>query len=369
MLGVRRATIKMPKMPLVFNHNHAWEYPSEVYSALAQDCPHLVVQASAIEADSYSPAKAKLWLLDYGDVVCEADAQGVYSAVIKDGMGDVHLLRLSRDEQSLIVNTASKFGLNYALWEAASKRWPRPAAVVDHSIYANFWFQTNQGPKLQGRRLEAPEFDYRNYPATVASGLLSTQALEKPEGAGKLILWHGVPGTGKTYAVRGLAWAWREWCTLEYVTDPESFLGNSEYMMNVLLRQEPISREHWKLIVLEDAGELIGYDARSRTGQSFSRLLNVTEGLIGQGLKVLVLITTNEDIGRLNPAAKRPGRCLAELGFESLSALEAAGWCAEQGIPAPERGASLAELYAYRAQGEDFKWPERRAAAGLRHAS
>ena len=29
---------------------------------------------------------------------------------------------------------------------------------------------------------------------------------------GRLIVWRGPPGTGKTWALRALAGAWREWC-------------------------------------------------------------------------------------------------------------------------------------------------------------
>jgi hypothetical protein len=44
-------------------------------------------------------------------------------------------------------------------------------------------------------------------------------------------LWHGEPGTGKTFAIRALALAWKEWCRFEYVIDPvqlfESRLGRT----------------------------------------------------------------------------------------------------------------------------------------------
>ena len=46
--------------------------------------------------------------------------------------------------------------------------------------------------------------------------------------------------------------------------------------------------------MLEDAGELICTSARSQTGQALSRLLNVADGLLGQGGRCLLLITTNE---------------------------------------------------------------------------
>jgi MoxR-like ATPase len=32
----------------------------------------------------------------------------------------------------------------------------------------------------------------------------------KPTAGGRLLLWHGRPGTGKTFAIRALAWEWKE---------------------------------------------------------------------------------------------------------------------------------------------------------------
>jgi hypothetical protein len=53
-----------------------------------------------------------------------------------------------------------------------------------------------------------------------------------------------------------------------------------------------------------------------------ARLLNLTDGLLGQGLSVIVAITTNEPLQRLHPAVTRPGRCLAEIEVGPLSAAE-----------------------------------------------
>ena len=75
----------------------------------------------------------------------------------------------------------------------------------------------------------------------------------------------------------------------------------------------------WRLLVLEDTGELLTPDAKTVIGQGLSRFLNVVDGLIGQGLRVLVLVTTNEEIRKLHPAVARPGRCAANVSFGSLS--------------------------------------------------
>ena len=70
--------------------------------------------------------------------------------------------------------------------------------------------------------------------------------------------------------------------------------------------------------------------------------------LIGQGLRVLVLVTTNEEIRTLHPAVSRPGRCAANIDFTALPADEAAAWLGERGIDAEPDGDAriLASLYA-----------------------
>src|SRR5207249_5451400 len=108
-----------------------------------------------------------------------------------------------------------------------------------------------------------------NYPSEVRVALARLVNGEwRPSSAGRLLLWYGPPGTGKTHALRALAWHWREWCATHYITDPEAFFGSSEYMLDVLTTGEDDDEDgRWRLLVLEDTGELLTSDARARTGQ------------------------------------------------------------------------------------------------------
>jgi hypothetical protein len=59
-----------------------------------------------------------------------------------------------------------------------------------------------------------------------------------------------------------------------------------------------------------------------------------------------VLITTNEPLVRLHPAARRPGRCLADIEFLPFSPVEARAWLADRGQSRPvDRPLTLAELF------------------------
>jgi len=132
---------------------------------------------------------------------------------------------------------------------------------------------------------------------------------------------------------------------LHYVTDPETFFGRPNYMLHVILEDEYDEDEQWKLLILEDTGELLAADAKTQTGQGLSRLLNVVDGIIGQGLKVMVLVTTNDDLRRLHPAVSRPGRCLANVEFVPFTQEEAEEWLARNGVESDAAAGTLASLF------------------------
>jgi hypothetical protein len=258
---------------------------------------------------------------------------------------------------------------------------PPPDPSSAHEVDVTFWTYGPHGPQPSWRPISVPEWDEirENYSAETRDALEPLMSGFQPARGGQLILWHGEAGTGKTFALRALAWQWRDWCDLHYIVDPDSFFGqHADYLMNVLLQPEwGMSQFHpelghldqgalvvedapdgeqrrekgWRLLVLEDTGELLTPDAKAVIGQGLSRFLNVVDGLIGQGLRVLVLVTTNEEIRKLHPAVARPGRCAANVDFRPLTAEESLAWLEGRGAPAETRGATtLAALYS-RAEG------------------
>jgi hypothetical protein len=228
-------------------------------------------------------------------------------------------------------------------------------------LNVNFWSNTNQGPQMLVRTVGIIQWKeyFANYPLPVAEqlGWLMKHDFDL-ETQGKLVLWTGMPGTGKTFALRALGDAWRGFASVDYVIDPEAFLGDPTYMMQVLMgkhegRWNPKKEEYEsqdnlaRLLILEDTGELLSQDAKDRTGQGLARLLNSTDGLIGQGLKNIILITTNEEIGKLHPAVGRPGRCLSHVKFQKFDKEQANAWLETMGSEERvDHSMTLAELYA-----------------------
>jgi uncharacterized protein DUF5925/ATPase family protein associated with various cellular activities (AAA) len=328
-----------------------------------------------VHSDGWATSAGSLEAL--GEALMRASSDAGESAVFEQ---DGSLLQVDLWSSHLSVSVASpERATAERIIERLRETFPLPDPSASHEVPITFWTYTPNGAQPAFRNIGVPEWDdiAANYPASARAELGAIMRDFQPSRGGQLILWHGQAGTGKTFALRALAWEWREWCQFHYIVDPDSFFGqHADYLISVLLQpavpmmvgQGGFGFSHafvhlsefdegeedggdaekpWRLLVLEDTGELLSADARERAGQGLSRFLNVVDGLIGQGLRVLVLVTTNEEIRKLHPAVARPGRCAANVEFGPLTAEEATAWLAGNGLKAAARGSrTLASLYA-----------------------
>lgn len=294
----------------------------------------------------------------------------------------------TRDQKAIIVlqhgNNGTVSGRIWAETEAIARRWwesfsklfpDESADLVPDQVPIKFWTISADGPSARTRKVNALNWGEieQNYHPDTGVQLNKMMGLKPPIDGGKLIIYHGPPGTGKSSVIRSLTQAWFPWCDAAYIVDPERFLGDATYMMDVLLNSYSSDYEwndfedeedewdkenhnkvlkgadRWRLLIIEDADEFIKQDARDKTGQALSRLLNLGDGLIGAGLNFLTLLTNNVSTGALNDAIAREGRALAKIEFKTFSRDQAREWFrhnANADLGHPERDEwSLAQLY------------------------
>lgn len=222
----------------------------------------------------------------WGDVLVQEEGSEDQMAVVALD-NSLTLVRLGEGFVSVRIATP-KPGVEEIL-KGFQKLLPPVEHREEQVIDIRFWRSNDGVARSSSRSIKVPSWAeiQVNYSTETAESLSELLDAFSPGRNGQLVLWHGPPGTGKTYALRALGWQWREWCSLEYVIDPEKLLTDSHYLVSVVTHQDDDEEpDAWRLLVLEDTGELLMLDAKEQTGQGLSRLLNLVDGILGQGLRL-----------------------------------------------------------------------------------
>lgn len=246
-------------------------------------------------------------------------------------------------------------------------------------VWVNFSFAGSMGGVERNTQfLRCPTWAEirENYAPSCLGELDRLMKMKKPWNSGRLMIWHGEPGTGKTFAIRALLMAWRDRFNFVIVTDPEKLMANPSYYYEVAsapnMNSVPgaqsdddedddsaSSKKKRLLFIIEDSADLLSVESRKRHWDKFGKLLNITDGLIGQGREDIFLPTFNEKIEEIDPAVTRPGRCISRLEFPKFTTEEAQEWLVKNKLGDQEPSGAdtlepvtLAELYQIKAKAK-----------------
>ena len=158
------------------------------------------------------------------------------------------------------------------------------------------------------------------------------------ENSSGLYMLHGRPGTGKTTYIRYLASVLKK----DVIFFPTSFVDEitNPSILSLLKKKQDC------VMILEDAEKALTKRSLSDQPSLVSTLLNMTDGILGDILKLNVIVTYNCDRQDIDEALLRKGRLKAEYSFQGLKQDEAKKLIKKLDIDIkPEDNMTLADIY------------------------
>lgn len=201
----------------------------------------------------------------------------------------------------------------------------------------NLICKTPTGFSLKEYEIKSEEIDFNsNYNADFKDiDSLILKRLNEENGKG-LALLYGKPGSGKTSYIRHLI-SKLDKRVLYMPPDMASELSNPGLIP--FLSDIPNS-----ILIVEDAENVL-IKRQGQHNQAISNILNLSDGLLSDCLKIQILATFNTDLSNIDDALLRKGRLIAKYEFGELTQDRVNNLSKKLGIKFSKDSATLAEIY------------------------
>jgi hypothetical protein len=171
--------------------------------------------------------------------------------------------------------------------------------------------------------------------------------LKTPSPSGRLGIFDGPPGTGKTYLVRAILDSCPDAMFVFVLPNMVDALASPSLIPLLIRRKESQMTPGPIVFILEDGDNVL--TPRGKDNLSLiSTLLNMTSGILGSMLDIRVIATTNSPKSDIDPALLRPGRLSGHMTVGPLSGRKAQKIHARLtgGKQEPQKdGMTLAQVY------------------------
>lgn len=172
-----------------------------------------------------------------------------------------------------------------------------------------------------------------------------------------LSILDGPPGTGKTSYLRQVMVELKDSHRFYFIASANLRLLRDAEFVNFWASERRLHEGSSMVVILEDSENALmprSWDNR----QEVSLLLSITDGILGEFLKLQVVCTINCDVKEIDPALMRPGRLVARRHFGRMTRERAERLATKKGSKLPEAADySLAEVFSGRLEQNAVRPP------------
>jgi hypothetical protein len=182
-----------------------------------------------------------------------------------------------------------------------------------------------QGPHLSlssvgNAGLPLEKENYSNKVLNLYNDVVDDLRSESP--AGRIVIFEGEPGTGKTHLIKSLLLEVPDGMFVMIPPDMVSSLAGPEFLPLLLQNKAHYANDGPIIIVLEDADQCLVVRSKENMN-TIQALLNLGDGILGSMLDLRIIATTNANKLQMEDAILRPGRLSYRVEVDALNSNEA----------------------------------------------